>query len=391
MTGRSQHEDPRFRQQIGEEMKNSYFKGFQALLFLAILVFNLGYPVGTAHAAPTNDNWASAANVSSVPFTQSISISGATVESGEPQVNVTCDGKLLALGNNTVWYKYTPGATKYVSFDTLGSNYDTYLAVWTGSALNNLTLVGCDDDNDLGYTSLFSFNAQAGTTYYIQVAKFKCLQTGCSPEPGCPPAGADTACSLTFNVKFQTFADVPYDYWAQDFINRLYNAGVTGGCNTGPLIYCPEATVTRAQMAVFLLRGIHGSAYNPPPVGSSTGFNDVSTGYWAAAWIKQLAAEGVTGGCTASPPNYCPDGPVTRAQMAVFLLKAKYGSGYTPPPVGAGTGFTDVPTTYWAAAWIKQLAAEGITGGCGGGNFCPDASVTRAQMAVFLVKTFNLP
>ncbi|MBI3172811.1 MAG: S-layer homology domain-containing protein, partial [Chloroflexi bacterium] len=62
-----------------------------------------------------------------------------------------------------------------------------------------------------------------------------------------------------------------------------------------------------------------------------------------------------------------------------------------PPAVGASTGFADVPTTYWAAAWIKQLAAEGVTGGCGGGNFCPATSVTRDQMAVFLVRTFQLP
>ncbi|HNC10088.1 MAG TPA: S-layer homology domain-containing protein, partial [Anaerolineales bacterium] len=59
--------------------------------------------------------------------------------------------------------------------------------------------------------------------------------------------------------------------------------------------------------------------------------------------------------------------------------------------VGASTGFTDVATDYWAASWIKQLAAEAITGGCGAGIYCPESSVTRAQMAVFLVKTFALP
>ena len=75
--------------------------------------------------------------------------------------------------------------------------------------------------------------------------------------------------------------------------------------------------------------------------------------------------------------------------MAVFLLKAKHGSSYSPP-VATGV-FSDVPTNYWAAGWIEQLAAEGITGGCGAGVYCPDTDVTRAQMAVFLVKTFNLP
>ena len=75
--------------------------------------------------------------------------------------------------------------------------------------------------------------------------------------------------------------------------------------------------------------------------------------------------------------------------MAVFLLRAKYGAAYTPPPA---TGlFTDVPTSYWAAAWIEQLAREGITSGCGGGNFCPGSAVNRAQLSVFLVKMFDLP
>jgi hypothetical protein len=77
--------------------------------------------------------------------------------------------------------------------------------------------------------------------------------------------------------------------------------------------------------------------------------------------------------------------------MAVFLLRSKYGASYTPPDVGAGTGFGDVPPSYWAAAFVKQLVAEGITVGCGGGNYCPEQPVTRAQMAVFLVRTFSLP
>jgi hypothetical protein len=186
-----------------------------------------------------------------------------------------------------------------------------------------------------------------------------------------------------------TFADVPESYWAFSFIERLYGAGITGGCATTPLQYCPENTVTRAEMAVFLLRGIHGSNYSPPAVGSNTGFSDVPPTHWAAAWIKQLAAEGITGGCGTN--TYCPEAPVTRAQMAVFLLRSEHGASYSPPAVGSSTGFTDVPTTYWAAAWIKQLVVEGITSGCGANTYCPESPVTRAEMAVFLVRTFNLP
>ena len=187
-----------------------------------------------------------------------------------------------------------------------------------------------------------------------------------------------------------TFTDVSNSYWAWSWIERLYAAGVTSGCSTNPMMYCPEDSVTRAQMAIFLERGKNGSAYTPP---AATGmvFTDVSAAYWAAAWIEKLYADGITVGCATNPLRYCPEDPVTRAQMAIFLLRARHGSTYTPPAVGSSTGFNDISTSHWAAAWIKQLAAEGITTGCGGGNYCPEDSVTRAQMAVFLVRTFNLP
>src|SRR5688572_29523602 len=70
------------------------------------------------------------------------------------------------------------------------------------------------------------------------------------------------------------FEDVPYSYWANLSIERLYNAGITGGCSITPLNYCPETTVTRAQMAVFLERGMHGSSFVPPNVVPT--FNDTA-------------------------------------------------------------------------------------------------------------------
>ena len=185
-----------------------------------------------------------------------------------------------------------------------------------------------------------------------------------------------------------TFADVPSSHWAWRYIEALYASGITGGCGMSPLDYCPSIPVTRDQMAIFLLKGIHGSSFLPPDVGASTGFNDVPADHWAAAWIKEMAAEGITGGC--SNGNFCPSSAVTRDQMAVFLLRAKHGSSYVPPPP-SGTLFADIPSDHWAAAWIEQLATEGVTGGCGGGNYCPSTVVTRDQMAIFLVRTFNLP
>jgi hypothetical protein len=174
------------------------------------------------------------------------------------------------------------------------------------------------------------------------------------------------------------------------FIHTLYASGITGGCSSNPLLYCPNGGVTRAQMAAFLLKGIHGAGYNPPaPTG--TMFGDVPTNKPFAAWIEQLAREGVSGGCQSSPPLYCPDGGVTRGQMAVFLLRSKHGAGYKPP-AATGTMFGDVPISHPFATWIEQLAREGVTGGCSVNPslYCPNSAVNRAQMAVFLVRTFSL-
>ena len=246
-----------------------------------------------------------------------------------------------------------------------------YTATFDATAFSSINLTGTtqfrlrfalddDDDNEQDYVKFYSGDA------------------GIADQP-----------VLTIEYyQTSTFGDVPNTYWAWEWIERLFNAGITGGCANNPLQYCPEASVSRAQMAVLLERGMLGSSYMPPPV-TATVFTDVPSSYWAAAWIERLAADGITSGCGAD--NYCPDSPVTRSQMAVFLLKAKYGSSYTPPAVVLSTGFNDVPINYWAAAWIKQLAAEGITSGCGTSLYCPESPVTRAQMAVFLVRTFNLP
>ena len=137
-------------------------------------------------------------------------------------------------------------------------------------------------------------------------------------------------------------------------------------------------------MAVFLLKGRHGGSYMPPPC---TGlFADVSCPGPFADWVEQLFVEDITSGCGGG--NYCPSSPVTRAQMAVFLLKAEHGSSYTPPACNGV--FADVPCPSLFADWIERLYAESITAGCGGQNYCPNGSSTRGQMAVFLVKTFGL-
>ena len=124
------------------------------------------------------------------------------------------------------------------------------------------------------------------------------------------------------------FVDINRGFWAKSWIESLYRNGVTSGCARNPLTYCPGGLVTRDQMAVFLLRSKEGGTYTPPPC-TVKPFNDVEINNTFCPWIQELAARGITHGC--GNGNYCPGNPVTRDQMAFFLLTALEGSSYTPP------------------------------------------------------------
>ncbi len=167
-------------------------------------------------------------------------------------------------------------------------------------------------------------------------------------------------------------------------IEAIYQAGITGGCGVAGQ-YCPTNPVTRAQMAVFLERSKNGGSYNPAACQGNP-FSDVSPQTFACNYINALKLDGITTGCGGGA--YCPNNAVTRAQMAIFLLRTKHGSAYTPPTC-TGNMFSDVPSGSFACDWIEQLAAENITTGCGGGKYCPGQSVNRGQMAAFLTRTFG--
>jgi hypothetical protein len=100
--------------------------------------------------------------------------------------------------------------------------------------------------------------------------------------------------------------------------------------------------------------------------------------------VETIAHRGVTAGCAAS--SYCPADSVTREQLAVFTLKAREGGGYEPPLCDPPAMFADVPIISIYCSWIQELARRGVVAGCGGGNYCPAAAVTREQMPVFVLR-----
>ncbi len=181
------------------------------------------------------------------------------------------------------------------------------------------------------------------------------------------------------------FSDVPSSssYWR--WVQAVYNAEVTTGCGGG--LYCPGSAVPRDQMSVFLLHGKEGGDYRPAAC-LSPPFGDVPVTSPYCPWIQELASRGVTSGCGGG--NYCPAAAVTRAQMAVFLLLTLEGGGYLPDPCTAAP-FADVPASSPYCPWIQALVTRGVAGGCGGGNYCPGTAASRAQMAVFVSRTFALP
>jgi hypothetical protein len=166
------------------------------------------------------------------------------------------------------------------------------------------------------------------------------------------------------------FTDVGGSAFISD-IRWLVGERITAGCATNR--YCPRSPVTREQMASFLRRasGIPASAVNA--------FVDDNSSMHESD-INGVAAAEITGGCTSV--RYCPGSVVTRAQMASFLSRA------LQLPSATRDWFRDDNGSMHEAA-INRLAEAGITGGCASGTFCPDASVTREQMAGFLHRAFG--
>jgi methionine-rich copper-binding protein CopC len=117
----------------------------------------------TTGASVLNDNFANRIVLSGVPVSTSGSNIGATGEVDEPTQSETTE---------SVWWSWTAPSSGTFVVDTKGSNFDTYLSIFNGSALNNLSLIASDDDGGENTTSLISLNATAGTTYQIAVDGF---------------------------------------------------------------------------------------------------------------------------------------------------------------------------------------------------------------------------
>jgi hypothetical protein len=172
------------------------------------------------------------------------------------------------------------------------------------------------------------------------------------------------------------FLDVPSAYGFHDYITAIFAAELTNGCASG--IFCPENTVTREQMAAFLVRAIEGDRPSSYCLGGSP-FNDVSPTSNQCGNIKRLAELGIT----KVVGYFSPLGLVTCGQMAAFIIRPLYGESFSYSPVPY---YSDVPSNNGFFKYVQKLRDTGLTKATG--TFFVDRDITRGEMAAFLARAF---
>ena len=188
------------------------------------------------------------------------------------------------------------------------------------------------------------------------------------------PNGPVTAAAVT------EFTDVAAEGVHAPAIEALAGERVFTDTECGEGLFCPREPLPRWVMAVWMIRLLDTA--DPATVGRSR-FADIGGGQWWIRYVEQLAEREITLGCDTD--RYCPDKSVTRAQMASFLVRA------LDLPAGDPAGFADTEGSVHSAN-IDALAAAGITVGCDTDplRYCPNQPVTRAQMATFLHRALKL-
>lgn len=167
-------------------------------------------------------------------------------------------------------------------------------------------------------------------------------------------------------------------------VEALSGWGILEGteCRSGG--FCPQEPVERWVMAVWLVRALDELPAALTGSGGSR-FSDVDAGQWWAPYVERLAELEITPGCSTGPLQYCPDGVVTRAEMAAYIARA------FALEQGIPAGFVDTADNVHEAS-IDALATARITVGCATDplRFCPDEEATRAEMATYLARAAGL-
>ena len=179
-----------------------------------------------------------------------------------------------------------------------------------------------------------------------------------------------------------SFSDIAEAGGHRANVKTLAEEGILDGTECSPGKFCPNEPIQRWVMAVWLVRAVDET--EPDAVGSSR-FGDVDADEWWVPYVERLADLGITRGCSTEPVLFCPTEPVTRQEMASFLVRA-----FGLEPV-SGNKFADVFEGPHLAD-INALFAAKVTAGCATEPvlYCPTRDTTRAEMATFLARTLGV-
>ena len=313
-----------------------------------------GY-VGIHAAADTEYQWGYYEDLMGAYFSGHPKVQKATVNLVEPK-HPTMDGIPLQFSRTDEWYNYRNVPAQGV----------TVLAMLDESSYNGGTM---GDPHPIMWAHEFG----GGRSFYTGFGH----TSGSFGESVVRDILANAivwAAGDTSAPDSGTFTDDDGSVFEKD-IEWMAAEGITLGCNPpANTRFCPDSDVTRGQLAAFLVR-----ALDLPPA-SGDRFTD-DDGSVFEDDIERLAAAGITRGC--NPPTndrFCPDGKLTRGQMAALLVRA---FSYSDP--GTGDLFDDDDGSIFEDD-IDRLAVAGVTRGCNppeNSRFCPDQEVSRAQMAAF--------
>jgi hypothetical protein len=325
--------------------------------------------------APANDNFANATSITSTTFTDTKDSSGATTETNDPTPACAQSAQIpfVTGRSNTIWYKVLPTGAGVANIDTIGSNYDSVLSVWSGTSQTALTAIACNDDINPGIiivSQLTNVPLAAGTTYYILVSSFG------PADPNPLALGGKSILNFSFS-------------------------GTIGGGTTGSFTVSGAATtVTTGSSGM--------SAITVTPSGGFTGIVNVTCP--AGATLPPgvtcspvpLAVNIVSASAVASNLTVAVAAP--SSSMTASLIPAErtiYAAGVLPKQGGgrgwwtlsAGTGLGAIilllvpgRKRYRAALGLGLLCALSFTLGCNGSYGGGGTSATTTHLTVSTTK-----
>lgn len=211
--------------------------------------------------------------------------------------------------------------------------------------------------------------------------------TDCPKEQTCVQVADGARCGLACDMdpksgaESETFKDMPPGATGYDQALVLYEKGIASGCQSEPLMFCPDCETSRGAMVKWLVLAAGWPLETP----AQPTFSDVSPDSYFYPYVETAYVHGLTKGC--GNGNFCPSKPVNRKSAAVFLVRALGWEAPSPLP----HSFDDVATDHANIIEIETLYAQCVTRGCNEGkSFCPDKLLTRAGAAILISRAFQL-